>query len=66
MIGITRDLDLMTIRETADYLGVSISWLARKRSDNRGPKYIKTNRVYYKREDVIAFLENQRQERKTA
>ena len=50
--------DLMTPNEVAKRLRRSISTLARDRQFNRGIPYVKYgHNVFYKKADVVAFLE---------
>jgi excisionase family DNA binding protein len=52
------DSPLLSIEETADYLKVSISTLARMRRDKNGPQYVQIGyRVMYRKEDLDAYIE---------
>lgn len=49
---------LMTPRQTADFLGLSESTLAKKRLTKEGPPYIKMGgTVRYRRSDLETFVE---------
>jgi len=52
---------LLTAKELAEILGVSMDTLANERYLNVGVPYIKFGkRVRYRLDDVVAYLENQR------
>ncbi len=52
-------MDLLTPKEAAGYLRVSVNTLSAWRSSNRGPRFIKTGRtVKYSRKDLDSYLKN--------
>ncbi len=57
-VGLDHD-ELLTTRETADWLGVSTQWLEIGRSKNYGPKYarISARLIRYRRSDLLTWLE---------
>ena len=59
MSEVAVDSPLLSIEETADYLKVSISTLARMRRDKNGPKHVQIGyRVTYRKEDLDAYIES--------
>jgi len=51
---------LLTTKETADMIGMSVPWLERDRwsGEGKAPPYVKLGRkVRYKRSDVMKWLE---------
>lgn len=59
MSEVTVDSPLLSIDETADYLKVSVSTLARMRRDKNGPKYVQIGyRVTYRKEDLDAYIKS--------
>jgi hypothetical protein len=46
----------MDTSAAAAYLGLSIQTLAIKRCDGTGPKFVKSGRVFYYREDLDEWL----------
>ena len=56
---------LLTTKETADMIGMSVPWLERDRwsGEGKAPPYVKLGRkVRYKRSDVMKWLESLGQE----
>lgn len=53
----------MNVHAAAEYLGYSVGTLARKRSDGTGPKFVKTDRVWYFRADIDEWLLQKRQDK---
>jgi predicted DNA-binding transcriptional regulator AlpA len=53
------DDDLLTTREVAEWLGVSVQWCEIGRLRKYGPKYTRLSAkiIRYRRSDVIAWLE---------
>jgi hypothetical protein len=48
---------LMTTAEAARFIGVSVWWLVKARTNGRGPRYIKIGRaVRYSKNDLIDFI----------
>lgn len=46
----------MNVRQAAQYLGVSKSWLDKKRVEGGGPHFVKLGRrIVYEREDLDAY-----------
>ena len=56
--GAGNDDDLITSKELARWLRVSISWVEQSRKYSYGPPviYISKNAIRYKRADVLAWL----------
>lgn len=55
------EIDLMTEKEVADLLRVSVSTVRGWRRADEGPPWFRVGRVpRYQREEVIQFLEEQR------
>lgn len=52
--------DLLSTRETAQWLGVSEQWLELGRSKNYGPRYTRLSprMIRYRRKDVWAWLKS--------
>jgi predicted DNA-binding transcriptional regulator AlpA len=49
---------LVTEKDAASIVGMSVSWLQRKRWSGGGPPYIKYDRaVRYRKEDLLAWVE---------
>jgi predicted DNA-binding transcriptional regulator AlpA len=52
-----RDECLMESFEAAEFLGVSIWWLVKARSNGTGPKFIKIGRaIRYSKSDLLDFI----------
>lgn len=48
---------LMNVKQAALYLGVSESWLNKKRGEGNGPKFVKLGRrVLYDSRDLAAYV----------
>ncbi len=57
-MGITEKIDLLTPREVAERVGVSLITLRNWRYERKNLRYIRAgNRVYYKPSDVDSFVE---------
>ena len=55
------DLQFLTVKQTAELLGLSPRTLDRYRVSGHGPAYYKFgNRVRYRRNEVVAWAETQR------
>jgi predicted DNA-binding transcriptional regulator AlpA len=56
------DDDLLTVRETVDYLGVTERWLQRRRSVGDGPAFVRLagtrGGVRYRRGDLSRWLDS--------
>lgn len=51
--------DLMTAREAAEYVGLSMTTMSGQRWRNVGPVYFRRNqRVYYSKRDLDAYLDS--------
>ena len=52
--------DLLSTREVADWLGMSILWLEVGRMRGYGPRFVRigTRRIRYRRADVLAWLKS--------
>ena len=49
---------MITEREAAPIVGMSVAWLQRKRWEGGGPPYVKYDRaVRYRMEDLMAWIE---------
>ena len=49
---------IVTEKEAAPIVGMSVAWLQRKRWEGGGPPYVKYDRaVRYRMEDLIAWVE---------
>ena len=53
---------LLNPKETAEYLGLSVSWLTKWRSRGSGPAYVKIGsgargRIRYRESDLRTFIE---------
>jgi hypothetical protein len=50
--------DLLSTRQTADWLGVSTQWLEIGRSKGFGPSYVRVSprRIRYRRDSVLRWL----------
>lgn len=53
-------------REAAKLLNRSESWLAKKRCDGLGPRFIKQGQIFYQRSDLEDWLANQQRRASTA
>lgn len=51
---------LLTRKDAARYLGISVSTLARWAMEGTGPAYSKAGRVRYRLSDLDAFIEEHR------
>jgi predicted DNA-binding transcriptional regulator AlpA len=54
------DDDLLTTREVADWLGMSLQWVEIGRTNNFGPKFTRLGprSIRYRRGDVVAWLKS--------
>ena len=48
--------ELMTPEQVAELVGVNTGTLANWRSDGKGPRYVKSGRIRYRKSDVWAFI----------
>jgi predicted DNA-binding transcriptional regulator AlpA len=63
MKGGTMAEELFSSLNTSQYMNMSHSWLRRSRVDGNGPPFIKLGRsVRYRKSDVDAWLDQQKQE----
>ncbi len=63
MPGIDQDVPLMTTKEAAKFIGLSIWWLVKARSTGAGPKYIKIGRsIRYSKASLLDFIDDNTQE----
>jgi predicted site-specific integrase-resolvase len=61
MISCKND-NILSVKETSEYLKVSIATLSRWRKKNRHVKFIKLGgRCFYKQSEILKFLENNTQ-----
>jgi excisionase family DNA binding protein len=53
---------LLSVREVAEWLGVSVKWLERCRAAKTGIPFIRVGRcaVRYRKKDVVAWLDSRR------
>jgi predicted DNA-binding transcriptional regulator AlpA len=54
-------LEYLSVPETAEFLGVSQSWLNQARLIGNGPTYLKVGRrVLYARADIVSWIESRK------
>lgn len=56
----TTNPNRMNTEEAADYLGVSAKYLTNLRSKREGPDYYKMGGVFYRLEDLEAYLQSKK------
>jgi hypothetical protein len=54
--------DMMSTKEVADWLGVSEQFLAIRRNQHNGPRFIRVSprKIMYQRRDVLVWLERRK------